>query len=83
MIYTSMINHGVLFVESPKPNTYSIKTMTLHVPVNIGKEDTLLPAMFNLLYTSMNQQLFKKISAIKVATIKITGDFHLLKASGS
>jgi len=33
-------------------------------------------AMSNLLYSSKNQQLFKKTSAIKVATMKIMDNFH-------
>jgi len=41
----------------------------------ICKEDASLPAMFNLLYSSTNQQLFKRISAIKVTTMKITDSF--------
>jgi len=32
--------------------------------------------MFNLLYSKMNQQLLKRTSAIKIATMKITDDFH-------
>jgi len=32
--------------------------------------------MFNLLYSSMNQQLFKRASAIKIATMKIMDDFR-------
>jgi len=37
---------------------------------------TLLPAMFNPLCSSTNQQLFKRTFVIKVATMKITDDFH-------
>jgi len=42
-----------------------IKAMVPHAPVIsiiiiiVWKEDALLPAMFNLLYSSTNQQLFK------------------------
>ena len=32
--------------------------------------------MFNLLHGSMNQEPFERISAIKVATMKNTDDFH-------
>jgi len=40
------------------------------------KEDALLPAMFNPLYSSTNQQLFKRTSATKVTTMKITRQFR-------
>jgi len=40
----------------------------------VWKEDTSLPAMFNPLCSSMNQQLFKWTFVIKVATMKITDD---------
>jgi len=37
----------------------------------------MLPAVFNLLYSNTNQQLFeKRTSAIKVAIMKIMGNFH-------
>jgi len=40
----------------------------------VWKEDASLPAMFNPLCSSTNQQLFKRTFAIKVATMKITDD---------
>jgi len=35
----------------------------------------LLQAMFDPLHSSMNQQLYERVFAIKVATMKITGYF--------
>jgi len=43
----------------------------------VWKEDTSLPAVLNPLCSSTNQQLFKKnFCTIKLATMKITDDFH-------
>jgi len=45
-----------------------------HLRIYHLKEDTSLPAMFNLLFSSTNQQLFKiRTFVIKVAT---KDDFH-------
>jgi len=55
-----------------------IKTMAPRVPVIsiiIWKEDASLPAMFNPLNSSTNQQLFKTNFCI-VAPMKIMDDFH-------
>jgi len=44
-------------------HTYHIKKMAPHTPVKsiiVWKEDTSLPAMYNPLYSSTNQQLFEK-----------------------
>jgi len=40
----------------------------------VWKEDALLPAMFNPLCSSINQQIFKRTFVIKVATMKIMDD---------
>jgi len=53
--------------------------MALRTPVIsiiVWKENTSLSAVFNLLYSSTNQQLFKRTSEIKVVTMKIIDDFH-------
>jgi len=42
----------------------------------VCKEDALLPATFNPLCSSTNQQLFKKDFCNQVATMKIMDDFH-------
>jgi len=44
-----------------------------HLRIFRLKEDTSLPAIFNPLFSSMNQQLFKRTFVIKVAT---TDDFR-------
>jgi len=44
-----------------------------HLRIYRLKEDASLPAMFNLLFSSTNQQLFKRTFVIKIAT---TDDFR-------
>jgi len=61
-------------------HAYCIETMASHThpPTYlfiVWREDASLPAMFNLLCSSTNQQLFKRTSEIKVVTMKIMDDF--------
>jgi len=65
----------LLLVNPHIPHQNNYTTHLTYVVFIIWKEDALLPTTFNLLYSSTNQQLFKKGSAIKVATMKITAGF--------
>jgi len=57
-------------------------TASPFISIIVRKEDDSLPAMFNPLYSSTNQHLFKRTSAIKVTTMKIMDDlcYELMEA---
>jgi len=65
MLYSSI---AILLLVNPHRNNGTARSTYVFI---VCKEDASLPAMFNPLCSNMNQQLFKKTSAVKVAIMKI------------
>jgi len=80
MIEMQYIGTTLLLLVNPWCILHQNKGITHPSYINYHlKEDTLLPAMFNLLYTynSMNQQLFEKDLCNKITHYENYGQFSL------